>query len=108
MNTTGDGDRDDRDDDDDEPHEAEDAGASVTAAANDALDPRVRHILELVYEVEGVVAAKVWALPGQVAIAVRVGSRHGSSDVIAHIANVTLGLREPGEAWDFGILEGDA
>jgi hypothetical protein len=110
MNITGDGDGNgERDDDDREREEPdEDDTDEPTAAANDALDPRVRRILEIVYEVEGVVAAKVWALPGQVAIAVRVGSRHGSTDVIAQIANVTIGLREPGEAWDFGLLEGDA
>ena len=78
------------------------------APGGDELDPRVRRTLELVYQVEGVVAAKVWAMPDRVAVGVRVGSGHGAAEVIARIQAVTVGLREPGEAWDFGLLDGDA
>ena len=74
----------------------------------DDLDPRVRRTLELVYQVEGVVAAKVWAMPDRMAVGVRVGSGHGAAEVIARLQAVTVGLREPGEAWDFGLLDGDA
>ena len=76
--------------------------------AIDDLDPRVRRTLELVYQVEGVVAAKVWAMPDRVAVGVRVGSGHGAPEVMARLQAVTVGLREPGEAWDFGLLDGDA
>ena len=72
------------------------------------LDPRVRRTLELVYQVEGVVAAKVWALPDRVAVGVRIGHGHGPGEVLARIETVTSGLREPGESWDFGLLETDA
>lgn len=72
------------------------------------LDPRIRRTLELVYQVEGVVAAKVWAMPDRVAVGVRIGAGHGAAEVIARIEQVTLGLREPGEAWDFGLLDSDA
>jgi hypothetical protein len=74
----------------------------------DDLDPRVRRTLELVYQVEGVVAAKVWAMPDRMAVGVRVGTGHGPAEVIARIQAVTVGLREPGEAWDFGLLDSDA
>ncbi len=72
------------------------------------LDPRIRRTLELVYQVEGVVAAKVWAMPERVAVGVRVGAGHGPAEVIARLEQVTLGLREPGETWDFGLLDSDA
>lgn len=91
-------DDDDRDDDD----------ATVDDDKDDAaIDPRVRKIIEAVYEVEGVVGAKVWVLPGHVAVALRVGNRHGASDVIAQVVTATTSLRDPDEAWDFGLLDGD-
>jgi hypothetical protein len=72
------------------------------------LDPRMRRTLELVYQVEGVVAAKVWAMPNRMAVGVRIGAGHGPPEVLARIDAVTLPLREPGEQWDFGLLDGDA
>jgi len=88
-------------------HEEEEA-PPPNAPPSDDLDPRVRKTLELVYQVEGVVAAKVWAMPDRVAVGVRVGSGHGAAEVIARIQAATVALREPGEAWDFGLLDGDA
>ncbi|MGZ3424547.1 MAG: hypothetical protein ACXVEF_22700 [Polyangiales bacterium] len=81
---------------------------TTNAPESDDLDPRIRRTLELVYQVEGVVAAKVWAMPDRIAVGVRIGAGHGPSEVIARIEQVTLGLREPGEAWDFGLLDSDA
>lgn len=89
------------DDDIDEPRLP---GVPVTSD----IDPRVRRTLELVYQVEGVVAAKVWAMPDRVAVGVKLGNGHGVSDVMARIAAVTAALRVPGESWDFGLIEGDA
>jgi hypothetical protein len=71
------------------------------------LDPRIRRTLELVYQVEGVVAAKVWLTPENVSIGVRIGAGHGVAEVLARIEQVTVGLREVGESWDFGLLDGD-
>lgn len=87
---------------------SEDELPPPNAPGADDLDPRVRRTLELVYQVEGVVAAKVWALPDRVAVGVRIGNGHGSAEVISRIQAVTVGLREPGESWDFGLLDGDA
>lgn len=80
------------------------------ASASDArdLDPRIRRTLELVYQVEGVVAAKVWAMPERIAVGVRIGAGHGAAEVMARLEQVTLGLREPGETWDFGLLDSDS
>lgn len=75
---------------------------------SDDLDPRIRRTLELVYQVDGVVAAKVWAMPDRVAVGVKIGTGHGQADVMARLEQVTVALREPGETWDFGLLEGDA
>jgi hypothetical protein len=80
---------------------------TANAPESDDLDPRIRRTLELVYQVEGVVAAKVWAMPDRIAVGVRIGAGHGPSEVIARIEHVTLGLREPGEAWDFGLLDSE-
>ena len=90
-----------QDDDSDEPHPV------ATSTASD-IDPRVRRTLELVYQVEGVVAAKVWAMPDRVAVGVKLGNGHGAPEVIARIEVVTAALRAPGESWDFGLIEGDA
>lgn len=77
-------------------------------ASSDDLDPRIRRTLELVYQVEGVVAAKVWAMPDRIAVGVKIGAGHGPAEVMARLEQVTVALREPGETWDFGLLEGDA
>ena len=69
------------------------------------LPPRLRRTLELVYRVEGVVAARVWQLPGKVAVGVR-GSRTTTPlDLLVRIESAIDGLREPDETWEFGILE---
>jgi hypothetical protein len=71
------------------------------------LSPRLRRTLELVYGVEGVVAARVWQWPGRVAIAIRGGPVTGP-DLIRRVEDAVAGLREAGEVWDFGILEDPA
>jgi hypothetical protein len=69
------------------------------------LPPRLRRTLELVYGVEGVVAARVWQLPGRVAIAVRGGQSTTPPDLLRRVESAVAGLREPDETWDFGILD---
>ena len=77
----------------------------VKSPASNELPPRLRRTLELVYGVEGVVAARVWQLPGKVAVGVR-GSRTATPpDLLVRIESAIEGLREPDEAWEFGILE---
>ncbi len=72
------------------------------------LDPRIRRTLELVFQVSGVVGAKVWSMPDRMAVGVKIGAGHGAAGVLARLEQVTVALREPGETWDFGLLEGDA
>ncbi len=70
------------------------------------LPPRLRRALELVYGVEGVVAARVWQWPGRVAIGVSPGHTTLPSSLLGRVESAVAGLKEPGETWDFGILEG--
>jgi hypothetical protein len=69
------------------------------------LPPRLRRTLELVYGVEGVVAARVWQWPGRVAVGVRGGATTVPAELIRRVEDAVSGLREPDETWDFGILE---
>jgi hypothetical protein len=62
-------------------------------------------MLELVYGVEGVVAARVWQWPGRIAVGVRGGNATVPSSLLRCVESAVAGLREPGETWDFGILE---
>jgi|HubBroStandDraft_1064217.scaffolds.fasta_scaffold15775_4 hypothetical protein len=69
------------------------------------LPPRLRRTLELVYGVEGVVAARIWQWPGRIAVGVRGGMATAPSDLIRRVEAAVAGLRDPEEAWDFGILD---
>jgi hypothetical protein len=72
------------------------------------LSPRLRRALELAYGVEGVVAARVWQWPGRIAVGVRGGKATSPPDLVRRVEAAVAGLREPGETWDFGILEDSA
>jgi hypothetical protein len=60
--------------------------------------------MELVYGVEGVVAARIWQWPGRVAVGVRGAVLSSPADLLRRVELVVIALREPGETWDFGIL----
>jgi hypothetical protein len=76
------------------------------AGAASELPPRLRRTLELVYGVEGVVAARVWQWQqGRVAVGVRGGRATAPLDLLRRVESAVSGLREPGEIWEFGILE---
>jgi len=70
----------------------------------DDLPPRLRRAMELVYGVEGVVAARIWQWPGRVAVGVRGTVLSSPADLLLRVELVVVALREPGETWDFGIL----
>jgi hypothetical protein len=73
--------------------------------------PRLRRTLELVYGVEGVVAARVWqwtenlGRDEKVAVAVRTNSSSSHFDVLRRVEAAVCAIREPGEAWEFGLLD---
>jgi hypothetical protein len=69
------------------------------------LTPRLRRTVQLVYAVDGVIAVHVWQWGPNVAIGVRGGASTSPVDLVRRVEAAVAGLREPGEAWDFGILE---
>ena len=93
------------------------AGDSLDLAAGDLsdaagpdgsdLDPRVRETLRRVYDVEGVIAAKVWSMPERMFVGVRVAHGHGLDRVLMRVHRATQELAEPGEQWEFGVLDSE-
>ncbi len=83
-----------------------DTGSPMTKPhAPSELPPRLRRTLELVYGVEGVVAARVWHYAGRVAVGVRGTPATTPQELLRRVESAVAGLRQPDEAWDFGILE---
>jgi hypothetical protein len=70
------------------------------------LPPRLRRALELVYGVEGVVSARIWKVGEGMAVGVVGGASTCAPELLHRVELAVAGLREPGEAWEFGILEG--
>lgn len=73
----------------------------------ESLSPRLRRTLELVYNVEGVTAARIWQWDNRVAVGVRFASGNAPAELLRRVESAVLAVREPDETWDFGILEGD-
>jgi hypothetical protein len=71
----------------------------------DELPPRLRRALELAYGVEGVVGARVWQWEGRVAVGVRGAATASAADLLRRVEIAVGVLREPGETWDFGLLD---
>jgi len=75
------------------------------------LSTRMRRMLEIVYSVDGVAAARVWEWPGDdglrktVAIAVRPAPRTSPQELLQRVEAAVAGMREPDEEWEFGLLE---
>ncbi len=88
--------------------DAESVGPSDTAtvpARAEALPPRIRRTLELVYGVEGVTAARVWHWPGQISVGVRPAMMSAPSELLRRVESAVAGLREPDETWEFGLMD---
>ena len=69
------------------------------------LPPRVLRILEICYQVEGVASARVWQWDGTVAVGVRGLPTIAFSELIRRVEIALAPVREPGETWEFGLLE---
>jgi hypothetical protein len=73
--------------------------------------PRLRRTLEIVYGVDGVVAARVWqwtenrGRDEKVAVAVRANATSCPTEVLRRVEAAVESIREPGEAWEFGLLD---
>jgi hypothetical protein len=79
--------------------------ATPQASKGATLAPRLRRTLELAYAVDGVVAVRVWQWGPNVAIGVRGSAAAAPADLVRRVEAAVAGLREPGEAWDFGMLQ---
>lgn len=75
------------------------------AIAAESLPPRLKRTLEIVYGVDGVVAARVWQWQGRIAVGIRGGSGTSPSELLRRVETAVSGLRDPDEAWEFGILD---
>ena len=71
---------------------------------SDALSPRLRRAIEVVYQVEGVTGARIWQWTGRVAVGLRVSYASSSSDVIERVKSAVAPLRDENETWEFGLL----
>jgi hypothetical protein len=69
------------------------------------LSPRLRRTLELVYGVEGVIGARVWQSATGIAVGVCGSLKTAPAELLQRVETAVAGLREPGESWEFGILE---
>lgn len=77
----------------------------ATAEQEEDLPPAMRRILEVVYGVEGVVSARIWHAPDRVAVGVRGAASTSPADLLHRVEAAVVGLKEPGVAWDFGLLD---
>jgi hypothetical protein len=71
------------------------------------LPTRLKRTLEVVYALEGVAGAKVWQWDGKVAVGIRPSAAHATPELLTRVARAVEMLREPGETWEFGLLEED-
>jgi hypothetical protein len=84
---------------------------SDSEAPKDSVPPRLRRALELVYGVEGVVAARAWQWTEEstrgekVAIGVRPSAVYAPSELLRRVEAAVDAIRQPGEAWEFGLLD---
>jgi hypothetical protein len=69
------------------------------------ISPRLRRALELVYNVEGVAAARVWQWQLKVAIGVRATPTISPAELLRRVEAAVAPVRDPDETWEFGLLE---
>ncbi len=69
------------------------------------LTPALRRIVEVVYGVDGVVAARVWQSPDRIVVGARGGAGTAPEELLRRVEMAVVGLREPGVSWEFGWLQ---
>ena len=78
---------------------------AMEGAEQPPIPPRIRRAIEIVYGVEGVVAARIWHWPGRVAVGIRPGATSVPEELLRRVEAAVASLRQPDEAWEFGLLE---
>jgi len=71
------------------------------------LPPKLRRALELVYALEGVASARIWQWGDRIALGVRAGRAAAPAELLRRVEDAVAALQEPGEVWDFGLLDDD-
>jgi hypothetical protein len=66
--------------------------------------PRLRRVIAVIYQVEGVTGARIWQWTGRVAVGLHLSAASSPADVIARVASAVAPLRDVNEMWDFGLL----
>jgi hypothetical protein len=84
------------------------SGTHQASKGTTALAARLRRTLELAYAVDGVLAVRVWQWGPNVAIGVRGSAASSPADLVRRVEAAVAGLREPAEAWEFGVLQEEA
>jgi len=83
------------------------ARTPMTSSPATPLPPKLRRALELVYALEGVASARVWQWGDRIALGVRAGRAAAPTELLRRVEDAVAALREPGEIWDFGLLDDD-
>jgi hypothetical protein len=65
---------------------------------------RLRRVMEVIYQVDGVAGARLWQWTGRIAVGLRLSAASSPGDVIARVMSAVAPLREANETWDFGVL----
>jgi hypothetical protein len=66
--------------------------------------PRLRRVIEVIYQVEGVTGARIWQWTGRIAVGLRLSAASSPEDVIARVTSAVAPLRDVNEMWEFGVL----
>jgi hypothetical protein len=66
--------------------------------------PRLRRVIEVIYQVEGVTGARIWQWTGRIAVGIRLSAASSPEDVIARVTSAVAPLRDVNEMWEFGVL----
>jgi hypothetical protein len=64
-------------------------------------------VLELAYSVDGVAAARVWQWGDRIAVGVRARRFAAPEELLRRVEAAVSVLQQPGETWDFGVLDDD-
>jgi hypothetical protein len=65
---------------------------------------RLRRIIEIIYQVDGVTGARLWHWSGRVAVGLTLSAASSPAEVIARVMTAVAPLCDVNETWEFGIL----
>jgi hypothetical protein len=66
--------------------------------------PRLRRVMEIIYQVDGVTGARIWQWTDRVAVGLRLSAASSPAEVITRVVSAVAPLRDANETWEFGVL----